>query len=41
LDEFNNCVEREKCKKPLRGGYYIIHMLRKTVTTMYTLIFRH
>uniref|UniRef100_A0A0N5C3Q0 TIL domain-containing protein n=1 Tax=Strongyloides papillosus TaxID=174720 RepID=A0A0N5C3Q0_STREA len=41
LDESNNCVEREKCKKPSKGGYYIIHMLRKTVTTMYTLIFRH
>uniref|UniRef100_A0A0N5BKS8 TIL domain-containing protein n=1 Tax=Strongyloides papillosus TaxID=174720 RepID=A0A0N5BKS8_STREA len=41
LDELGNCVEREKCKKSPTGGYYIIHMLRKTVTTMYTLIFRH
>uniref|UniRef100_A0A0N5CCU6 TIL domain-containing protein n=1 Tax=Strongyloides papillosus TaxID=174720 RepID=A0A0N5CCU6_STREA len=40
LDESNNCVRREECKKPSKGGYYIIHMLRKTVTTMYTLIFR-
>uniref|UniRef100_A0A0K0FZE5 Trypsin Inhibitor like cysteine rich domain protein n=1 Tax=Strongyloides venezuelensis TaxID=75913 RepID=A0A0K0FZE5_STRVS len=41
LDEFENCVRREECKKPSKGGYYIIHMLRKTVTSMYTLIFRH
>uniref|UniRef100_A0A0K0F301 TIL domain-containing protein n=1 Tax=Strongyloides venezuelensis TaxID=75913 RepID=A0A0K0F301_STRVS len=41
LDEFENCVRREECKKPSKGGYYIIHLLRKTVTTMYTLIFRH
>uniref|UniRef100_A0A0N5BJT7 TIL domain-containing protein n=1 Tax=Strongyloides papillosus TaxID=174720 RepID=A0A0N5BJT7_STREA len=41
LDESNNCVRRDECKKPSKGEYYIIHILRKTVTSMYTLIFRH
>uniref|UniRef100_A0A0K0FCW3 TIL domain-containing protein n=1 Tax=Strongyloides venezuelensis TaxID=75913 RepID=A0A0K0FCW3_STRVS len=41
LDELENCVRREECKNPSKGGYFIIHMIRKTVTAIYTLIFRY
>uniref|UniRef100_A0A0K0F1N5 TIL domain-containing protein n=1 Tax=Strongyloides venezuelensis TaxID=75913 RepID=A0A0K0F1N5_STRVS len=41
LNDHGECVEREKCKKSPSGGYYIIHLLRKTITSMYTLIFKH